>query len=438
MARKKYKGIEYDTDFDYMAELAVARENKDDEYAKKLEQQRNAKIDGENIQNYGKTSFYTNSYGAGSASESRYGFGEDKNAIGSSRSGSINSALRSIENSKFSYDAQSDPVYKQYSTAMEKSADKATRSTLAQSAAMTGGVPSSYAVVASQNAGNAYREQADAAIPELYQLAYSMYADKRNDQYNRIELMRQLDNDEYQRHAEERAYRDNLTQLARENNLRETERLDALKENERNWNYQLNRDAINDSNDKKAWEYQLSRDAIEDERYKTEYSDKTKQQLWENEQYLEQVAYERALANLVGTGSSGGSDNGYSSGKALTKNYFDEIMEEAAKGNAQAALSKFILLGYDVSPAEAQLALYGEKIGVPRIFDGVNESDSYSVNSAIGSALGSNDVPSVRYVYDNLEEWYNRGFFSKDVYESLKQKASEKLAFGMAHLAGYN
>lgn len=82
----------------------------------------------------------------------------------------------------FSYDYKNDPLYGQYKQAYTREGQRATADTIGQAAAASGGIPSSYAVTAAQQAGNYYSAQLADKIPELYQLAYQQYAD----QYNRL------------------------------------------------------------------------------------------------------------------------------------------------------------------------------------------------------------------------------------------------------------
>lgn len=90
--------------------------------------------------------------------------------------------LNNLSNYKdFSYDYKNDPLYAQYKQAYNREGQRATANALAESAAATGGIPSSYANTAAAQAGNYYAAQLADKIPDLYQIAYQQYAD----QYNR-------------------------------------------------------------------------------------------------------------------------------------------------------------------------------------------------------------------------------------------------------------
>ena len=75
----------------------------------------------------------------------------------------------------FSYDYKSDPLYSVYAKEYTREGQRASADALAQAAAMTGGVPSSYANTAAQQAGNYYASKLADAIPALRQQAYNEY-----------------------------------------------------------------------------------------------------------------------------------------------------------------------------------------------------------------------------------------------------------------------
>ena len=75
----------------------------------------------------------------------------------------------------FEYDYTNDPLYSVYKKEYTREGQRASADALAQAAAMTGGVPSSYANTAAQQAGNYYASQLADKIPELRQQAYNEY-----------------------------------------------------------------------------------------------------------------------------------------------------------------------------------------------------------------------------------------------------------------------
>ena len=81
-----------------------------------------------------------------------------------------------LNREKFSYDAESDPLYQQYRDIYTREGNRSMNDTLAAAAAGAGGM-SSYAMTAAQQANNYYMAQLGDKIPELQQLAYEMYMD---------------------------------------------------------------------------------------------------------------------------------------------------------------------------------------------------------------------------------------------------------------------
>ena len=85
-------------------------------------------------------------------------------------------ALDAVTNPEaFSYDLDSDVVWKAYQNQYDREGRRASEQLLAQLSAGTGGRPSSYAISAAQQANNYYRTQLTDKIPELYNSAYSRY-----------------------------------------------------------------------------------------------------------------------------------------------------------------------------------------------------------------------------------------------------------------------
>lgn len=75
----------------------------------------------------------------------------------------------------FQYDPQKDPSWSAYRKMYLREGDRATQNSLAKASVATGGVPSSYAVLAAQQAGANYAEKLADALPALEQQAYERY-----------------------------------------------------------------------------------------------------------------------------------------------------------------------------------------------------------------------------------------------------------------------
>nr|DAT86741.1 MAG TPA: hypothetical protein [Caudoviricetes sp.] len=185
--------------------------------------------------------------------------------------GKISSALDALLNrEKFSYDAASDPLYQQYRKQYTREADRSAEDVLGKAAVMTGGMPSTAAVTASQQASDYQMSQMTDKIPELQQLAYGMYVDKLNADRADLNTLIGLEDNNYNRWLADRNYR-----------------------------YQLGRDLVSDRQYQDQLDYQKERDAIEDARYDTEWQYK-----------LQQAAAQAASSGSSRRSSSGTSGSG--------------------------------------------------------------------------------------------------------------------------------
>ena len=177
----------------------------------------------------------------------------------------------------FEYDPETDPRYAAYRKEYAREGDRATADTMAQYASMTGGMPSTAATAAAQQAGNYYAAQMADKIPELYALAYSMYQDEGDNMRLNMDMLTALEQGDYNKYL-------NLL------NQYNTDRNFAYGVYSDNWNrnYQLDRDDIADSRYDMEWNYGVNRDQISDERYEDETA-------WNREQYTDETEYARAL-----------------------------------------------------------------------------------------------------------------------------------------------
>lgn len=162
---KEYNGVEYDSGTDYMKKIYQAFGKGDYTAASQYERQRNAKIDGEGLPNAKTNYTYTPQYDT-----------------------QINELFNKLLNREsFSYDAETDPLYKLYREQYINQGRLAMQDTMGQAAALTGGYGSSYSQAVGQQQYDAYLQKLNGVVPELYRLAYSRYQDEGDelkDQYN--------------------------------------------------------------------------------------------------------------------------------------------------------------------------------------------------------------------------------------------------------------
>lgn len=228
------------------------------------------------------------------------------------QSGKISAKLDALLNrTPFSYDAASDPLYQQYRKQYTREADRSAEDVLGKAAVMTGGMPSTAAVAASQQASDYQMSQMTDKIPELQQLAYSMYQNGLNADRADLNTLIGLEDNNYNRWLADRNY---LYQLARDQ-VGDQQTADALA-------YQKQQDKLN-------YDYQKERDAIEDARYNAEW------------QYKLQQAAQAAAGKASGGSSrrtSGGGTRSGATGGAM--DYEGLFAAAQASGNPKSWLAQ--------------------------------------------------------------------------------------------------
>lgn len=226
-----------------------------------------------------------------------------------------------LNRDKFSYDYTKDPLWQQYQSQYLREGERAMQDTLGQLSARTGGLSSSWAQTAGQQAQNYYASQAADKIPELYQLAYNMYLKDIDTQIQDLGLLNDMSDRQYDR------YRDTMSDWM----------------NDRNFAYGVYRDDIGDDRYKNEWNYNVNRDQIGDKRYENE------------------MAYDRAL-QLLQAGIMPGSDVLTQAG--LTASQAAGILADRSKGSSGRSSGRRVSPsgggGADWSKMEDWVAKYGE------------------------------------------------------------------------------
>ncbi len=109
----------------------------------------------------------------------------------------------------FTYDAETDPRFAQYKKQYTREGRRATEDAMGVAAAMTGGIPSSYAMTAAAQAGNQYAAALSDKIPELYEAAYNQYMNEHAMKIQDLDVLRALEESDYQKHRDKvQDYRD--------------------------------------------------------------------------------------------------------------------------------------------------------------------------------------------------------------------------------------
>ena len=117
--------------------------------------------------------------------------------------GELTELYNRIANRKpFSYDIGTDPVYQQYREQYQRQGRLAMQDTMGQAAALTGGYGSTYGEQVGQQAYNAYLQNLNEIVPDLYNAAYNRYRDEGTDLYNQYGLLSDRENQAYSRYRD--------------------------------------------------------------------------------------------------------------------------------------------------------------------------------------------------------------------------------------------
>lgn len=120
---------------------------------------------------------------------------------------------RIMNREKFTYDLNGDMLYRQYADQYTRQGQMAMQDTMGQAAALTGGYGNSYAQTAGQQVFQGYLQALNDKVPELYNAAYSRYAQEGADLQNQYALAQSAEQLDYGRYQDavsqwqnERAY----------------------------------------------------------------------------------------------------------------------------------------------------------------------------------------------------------------------------------------
>ena len=238
----------------------------------------------------------------------------------------IQDALGQVTNPKeFSYSAESDPLYAQYSKTYAREGQRASEDAMGQAAAMTGGRPSSYAVTAAQQAGNYYAAQMADKVPELYDRAYQQYLNEYQMKQAALQSLMSAEQSDYAKYVNDMSQYNADRNFAYEQYLNDYNRIlqdmasvQAMEQNDyakyldqmsqyntdRNFAYGNYLDNINFQTQRRQEAAQAAQNALEQERYKQEWAYQTQQDALNRELYdrewqyqLEQDALDRDAYN---------------------------------------------------------------------------------------------------------------------------------------------
>ena len=203
---------------------------------------------------------------------------------------------RIMNREKFTYDLNGDALYNQYKQQYQQMGRQAMMDTMGQAATLTGGYGNSYANTAGNQAYQAYLSKVGDIVPQLQQQAFERYTQEGSDLNNRLNLVQNLENADYNR------YRDSVSDW-------NTERSYANDDywNQRNQDYQDYMNMLNYWNqqaqqENQSYYNQLNNDLNQknfDLNQKNFELDQQKYQASVS-QYEQDLAYKQAMAILSG------------------------------------------------------------------------------------------------------------------------------------------
>lgn len=297
--------------------------------------------------------------------------------------------MKDYENSRFSYDFNTDPVYQAAKQAYMNQGRLAAKNVAAQAAKLTGGYGNSYGTVAAQQQFNQALENVNNIIPELQNAAYSRY---QNDLAKKQSLANwYLQNSRYKK--EDERYADETA-------------------------YNRERDRISDARYADELAYSRSRDRISDERY------------------ADETAYNRKqteIGNALEKAKIAASIGDYSFYKALgfnVSNAEQAALLDNAYSYAQKTgdFSKFAALGLDPAAVKANLTAAASSGSGSSGRSGSSSRKSSSMTMSQYNTLrdyckkASNDTELKKL----LDGYLDNGYINSDMYDELWSDYAEK------------
>ena len=115
----------------------------------------------------------------------------------------MDSLLGEVSNPQpFDYDSASDPVWSAYKKQYRREGQRASANAMAQAAAATGGVPSSYAATAAQQQGDYYAAQLSDMLPQLSENAYNRYLNEYQMKQQDLSAVQGMEQQDYQKYLD--------------------------------------------------------------------------------------------------------------------------------------------------------------------------------------------------------------------------------------------
>ena len=200
----------YTKEIDYAEQITKMMERGATSYEVEdmLNRRVNKALDNEELRQYAYDDFYktARSYIDTKRTEELGGSGSAAGAAGyagekftDSYADERAAVIEKLSNRSFSYDPDTDPAYQSYVKQYRRESQRASRDAMAQAATLTGGQASTAAVSAATQAADYYNSKAGDVLPDLYKLAYQMYAGENQTLLDQLDALTGLSEREYDR-----------------------------------------------------------------------------------------------------------------------------------------------------------------------------------------------------------------------------------------------
>lgn len=244
----------------------------------------------------------------------------------------------------FTFDLNSDILYNQYKDQYMRLGEMAMMDTMGQAAALTGGYGSTYSQAVGQQQYNAYLQQLNEVVPDIYNMAYDRYTQEGQDLQNRYAVTSDMQQGEYNRY------------------------LNDLNQYWNNVNYFSGRaDAAYSQGQSEYWN-------------NLNYTASREDEMWNR-------AMQMAKQSGSGGSSSGGSGS-KSSGKSLSQTNYDKALSNYESGKLETYLDSLERQGYTDDQLR-DLIDYAYTNGVNKVQLGIDRTTNalYSLASGIVGAF---------------------------------------------------
>lgn len=330
-----------------------------------------------------------------------------------------------VNRDKFSYDLNQDALYQQYADQYQMMGQQASMDTMGQAAALTGGYGNSWASTAGNQAYQAYLQQLNAVVPELYGMALDQHNAETDKLLTQYSMLGDMADDEYGK------YQDALSQYWQNVSYLKQNADEAYDRGYSDWlnSYQMGVDAENTAYSKQQAEYEKLVSLITSTGYAPTAAELQAAGMSKDQAAAYSDYYEKQNSTATKGGSGGGGGSGYDNG-SLTPSQVKEL-QTALKVTADGKYGSKSAAAAGGLSAEAAYEKYVTNGGVDNPnFDGYIDpptaTETYAAKEFV-SSIGPYSIWKSRGLTEKeyvamVEDKINRGNFTEgEISYILKQ-----------------